>query len=344
MELDIEDFQALRSYLAERGHVLPGDAISLERLAGGVSNRTIKVGWADGHGWVLKQALKKLRVPVDWFSDPARIEVESRALRWLNDAAPEGATPRFVFDDPPNHLMAMEAIPADHQNWKALLLAGVILPHHFEQFGRLLGAIHLKSSQPDAQEVCRAFSDTTYFESLRLEPYYLYTASQVPRAGNFLLGLVAETRSRKDCLVHGDYSPKNVLIYRDKLILLDYEVFHFGEPAFDVGFAMAHFLSKLHHSPKDRMRLAEQAIRFVQVYRTQVASLPWAASLEPRLVRHALGCSLARVAGKSQLEYLDPQEIARQRDVVVNLIADPPTSIEALISQFQQKIETYAKN
>ena len=81
MELDIEDFQALRSYLVERGHVLSDEEISVEKLAGGISNRTVRVSWPDGHGWVLKQALEKLRVPVDWFSDPARIEVESRALR-----------------------------------------------------------------------------------------------------------------------------------------------------------------------------------------------------------------------------------------------------------------------
>ena len=135
-----------------------------------------------------------------------------------------------------------------------------------------------------------------------------------------------------------------MLLYRGKLILLDYEVFHCGEPAFDVGFAMAHFLSKAHHLPKERARLANASSLFVNTYRREIASLPWAADLEPRLVRHVLGCSLARVAGKSLMEYMSPQENARQREVVLQLMQNPPASIEQLISQFIEKIEAHAHN
>ncbi len=57
MEFDIEDFDSLRHYLTERGRIMPGETVSFEKLAGGVSNRTVRVAWADGSGWVLKQAL-----------------------------------------------------------------------------------------------------------------------------------------------------------------------------------------------------------------------------------------------------------------------------------------------
>src|ERR1700733_9240062 len=105
MELDIEDFDALRDYLASRGYTRSGETISLEKLAGGVSNRTVRVQWANGRCWVLKQALAKLRVNVDWFSSPERIGVEAKALRCLNRLAPPGTTPTFIFEDMPNHLM-----------------------------------------------------------------------------------------------------------------------------------------------------------------------------------------------------------------------------------------------
>ena len=96
MQFDIEDFDALRNYLTARGSVKLGETVSFTNLQGGVSNRTVKVAWADGHGWVLKQALAKLRVNLDWFSSPERIGVEAKALRCLNQMAPPGTTPAFV--------------------------------------------------------------------------------------------------------------------------------------------------------------------------------------------------------------------------------------------------------
>jgi 5-methylthioribose kinase len=343
MELDIENFDALQCYLSVHGFVKLGETISLEKLAGGVSNRTVRLAWADGHGWVLKQALSKLRVNVDWFSSPERIAVEARALRWLNRSAPSGTTPAFVFEDLENHLMGMEAIPAGHENWKSVLLSGRIVSEHFEQFGLLLGTIHRRSSECRA-EVAREFADTTYFESLRLEPYYLYASHNVMAAAEFLNALARETLRHKDSLVHGDFSPKNTLIYRSKLILLDYEVVHFGDPAFDVGFALTHFLSKAHHLPPVRDRLASAAELFWRAYYDEVMQIDWAELVEARVVRHTLGCLLARVAGKSPLEYLTPSERARQHDVVLKLMKEPPDNIPDLIAEFVSKIEAYAEN
>ncbi|MGD1081149.1 MAG: phosphotransferase [Candidatus Sulfotelmatobacter sp.] len=188
------------------------------------------------------------------------------------------------------------------------------------------------------------FADTTYFENLRLEPYYLYSARTIPPAASFLNALAQEALRHKLCLVHGDFSPKNTLIYRGKLILLDYEVAHFGEPAFDVGFALAHFLSKAHHVPEARARFVNTAALFWRIYRKEIAPLDWADALEPRVVKHLLGCLLARVAGKSPLEYLANDEVARQRDVILFLIGKFPNTINDLIAEFIQKLETYAED
>ncbi len=343
MEFDIENFDALRKYLVARGSVKSNEAVSFKNLMGGVSNRTVQVAWADGHAWVLKQALAKLRVTVDWFSNPERIGVEAKALRYLNRLAPPGTTPAFIFEDMANYLMGMEAIPDAHENWKSVLLSGRIISDHFEQFGLLLGAIHRESSKC-GPELSRVFADNTYFQSLRLEPYYLYTAQNVPAAASFLNTLVQETLQHKDSLVHGDFSPKNTLIHRGRLILLDYEVVHFGDPAFDVGFALTHFFSKAHHLPKERHRLASAGELFWQVYSEEIAHLEWATRLESRVVSHTLACLLARVAGKSPLEYLTPLERARQQDVILALMIKPPDNLPDLITEFLHKLDTYAKN
>ena len=93
-------------------------------LAGGVSNRTMLVELSGGEAWVVKQALPKLRVAVNWFSDPDRIEREAAGMRWLMKLAPEGSIPRLIFEDRSSHLLAMEAVGQPHVNWKTMLLAG----------------------------------------------------------------------------------------------------------------------------------------------------------------------------------------------------------------------------
>src|SRR5205085_956223 len=114
------------------------------------------------------------------------------------------------FEDPANHLLAMAAVPRPHLNWKTELLAGRVDLKLVEEFGRLLGKIHRGGWERRA-EVQRVFADRSFFESLRVEPYYLYTAQQVSEAARFYKELVLETRLRQLTLVHGDYSPKNVL-------------------------------------------------------------------------------------------------------------------------------------
>ncbi len=115
------------------------------------------------------------------------------------------------------------------------------------------------------------FGDRGFFESLRLEPYFGFTASEVPEARQFLLDLIDETRAHVETLVHGDYSPKNILVHDGRLVLLDHEVIHFGDPTFDLGFSLTHFLSKAHHLPDRREAFAEATRRYWDRYRSIVA-------------------------------------------------------------------------
>jgi aminoglycoside phosphotransferase (APT) family kinase protein len=312
--LDIEQPGALVSYLKGIGRVGEDEEPVVRVLAGGVSNRTVLVERPEvGGAWVVKQALPKLRVAVDWFSDPERIHREAMGLRWLEALAPPGTITPLVFEDRDNYLLAMEAVPEPHENWKTMLLGRRLETDHVEQFGRLLGTVHRRGYER-REESESVFGDRSYFESLRLEPYYGYTAEQVPDAADFLRAVVEETRARSDTLVHGDYSPKNILVREGRLVLLDHEVIHFGEPAFDLGFSLTHFLSKAHHLRDMREDFADAARFYWATYREVIEELPWVVDIEQRAVRHTLGCLLGRVAGRSPLEYLDESERARQRE------------------------------
>lgn len=313
--LDIEDAQQLADYLRRTGRIGADEPVHSRVLAGGVSNRTVLVERECGEAWVLKQALSKLRVPVDWFCEPERIEREALGMQALASVAPAGSITPLIFCDAAEHVLAMTAVPQPHLNWKSMLLEGDIDPDHFRQFGLLLRALESAPHDP-------RFDDRSYFEVLRVEPYYSYAAQQVPEAVTFLNRLIERTRATRTSLVHGDFSPKNVLVYKGRLILLDHEVIHWGDPAFDVGFAMAHFLSKARHMPLHHDRLLDGA-------KTMLAQL---ASLPDGSVEHTLGCLLARVAGRSQLEYLSDAEKQAQRERVLAWMRQRPSTLEGLIA------------
>ncbi len=337
VELDIEQPDALVAYLRREGRIGPAERITTRVLAGGVSNRTVLVQRATGDRWVLKQSLAKLRVTVNWYSDPARIHREALGIRWLEGEIPEQAVAGFVFEDHHQHVLAMRAVPEPHDNWKTLLLAGQVEVDHVAQFGRLLGTIH-RAGVRRRVEISHSFGDRSFFESLRIEPYYGYTMQQAPEAALFLRALIDDTRATRLTLVHGDYSPKNILIYEGRLILLDHEVMHFGDPAFDLGFSLTHLLSKAYHLPTRRAAFIEAADIYWQAYLKATDGVVWTADFEARAVRHTLACLLARTAGRSPLDYLDPWERRCQRNAVVALLAHVPARIPHLITEYMARL------
>jgi len=338
--LDIEQPNALVAYLKSIGRVEANEELAIRVLAGGVSNRTVLVERPSGEAWVVKQALPKLRVSADWYSDPERVHREALGLRWLGKIVSSGTITPLVFEDHVHHLLAMQAVPEPHENWKTMLLEGRLDEEQVERFGRLLGEIHRGATHPPERReaVANVFWDRSFFESLRLEPYYGYAAEQVPEAESFLSRLVGETRARRDTLVHGDYSPKNVLVHEGELVLLDHEVIHFGDPAFDLGFSLTHFLSKAHHLPGMRGDFTGAARLYWAAYWDEIEGIPWAADIEERAVRHTLGCLLARVAGRSPLEYLDEDELDHQREAVLALLQRPPESVPRLVEDFTGRL------
>ena len=331
--MNIEQHGDLIEYLQRRGQLAVSEQPRCVSLPGGVSCRTVLVQRdrsvaGKAPDIVVKQALPKLKVQQDWYSDPARIHNEAAAMRQLNSITPKGSVPRFLFEDRELHLLGMEAVPAPHDNWKTLLLAGQVNLDHFQQFARLLAGIH-RASYLNA-DMRQKFQDRRFFETLRLEPYYAFTATQVPAAAAFLRQLITETLDIAVSLVHGDYSPKNVLIHEGRLILLDHEVMHFGDGAFDLGFSLTHFLSKARHVAGGRDKFHAAARVYWDTYRGHFhVDSHW----DQRVVRHTLACMLARVRGKSPLEYFTAAEQAAQAQLCLELIKNPPATTAEMLTK-----------
>ena len=326
--MNIENTPDLLNYLKQRGFIQRDTEIQVILLTGGVSNRTVKVDF-QGNSWVLKQALNKLRVQGNWFSPPERIYYEAEAIRWFDLHLP-GTCPKLVFEDRDHFILAMEAVPHPFDNLKDILMTTVPERAYFEKAGHVLGQIH--ATGLNLNNIPKIFHDARFFESLRIEPYYLECIKQLKLTEPFFGRLIDDTRKDRYTLTHGDFSPKNLLLKNHKLILLDHEVAHFGDGSFDLGFFIAHLFSKANHIEKQREALLNGVATFFTAYQ---ARFPEMTELrEARAVRHSIGCTLARVCGLSRLEYLNPQQREIQISVGIKLIESPPDNIAALINRF----------
>ena len=227
----------------------------------------------------MKQALAKLRVPVDWFSSPERIHREALGLEWLARLAPPGSITPLLFEDREHHLLAMQAVPQPHENWKSVLLGGRISDDHFRQFATLLATIHREAyrKRGDLAEVFGGLARSS--NRCGWSPITPTPRGRRRPPPAFWIRSFATHWPAASPWSHGDYSPKNVLIHEGRLVLLDHEVIHFGDPAFDLGFSLTHFLSKAHHLPALRREFAAAAGKYWRVLR----GTRWARRRGPRI-------------------------------------------------------------
>jgi aminoglycoside phosphotransferase (APT) family kinase protein len=162
-----------------------------------------------------------------------------------------------------------------------------------------------------------------------LEPYLVESARVHPHLADVLHALVTRTAATRRVLVHGDVSPKNILAGPDGPVLIDAECAWFGDPAFDVAFCLNHFLLKAAHLPSQAESLMSC---FEMMTRAYFAHVHWEPTreLERRAASLLPGLTLARVAGKSPVEYLAEPARDRVRTLAIQLLLQQPTSLAAV--------------
>lgn len=280
----------------------------------------------EGKDLVLKQALPELKVATKWPADQRRAMVEARAIEVLHNLTPENV-PLLCDVDPERFTLIMKRAPRTMTIWKEDLLSGLIHPEVAAHLGQILGLWHRNSAADSA--ILKEFREDTLFEQLRIRPFYRTIAAKHQSISERISTLIAELVEDKSCLVHGDYSPKNILVEgKIDVIVLDFEVAHTGNPVFDLGFFLAHLLCKYEFftAEKKKVALHHAANEFIHAYEesfghTSAASLPW----------HVAAIALARVDGQSPVNYLDlpAQERLRRRTLTI-LQSDSTPSISEI--------------
>lgn len=310
-------------YLEQRGLASPGTVRGSRRLAGGVSNEVVGVE-TDRASLVVKQALPRLRVEDEWLADVDRIEAEADALRLVGAITP-GLVPDVVDLDAASHVLTITMAPRGWVSWKDSLLLGSVDPAVAHTLGTALGQWHAHTAAK-ANELGR-FDNPVAFEQLRIDPYHRTTARRLPGIGAHIDVLVEKMAARRIALVHGDFSPKNVLVGPEGCWVLDWEVAHLGDPAFDVAFMLNHLALKAVRSPELEREYWGGAAAFLAAY-DKSAGLGMAGG-EAHIVAHLGALLLARVLGKSPVEYLDRGAKAAVIEIGTGLLRHRPTTVHA---------------
>jgi 5-methylthioribose kinase len=304
-------------YLHERRIVPAASAVRAQALGWGVSNVVIRVDVQGRAPIVIKQSRGELRTNMRWVSRIDRIWSEVEALCILSNVLPAGSVPTVLVDDQANFLFAMTCAPNDSIVWKEQLLNGIVDPATAATAGKRLSVMH--GDVAARRTVASRLRDRTVFDELRIDPFYRVVRSVHPDLSQRLSDLVEQALDPPEVtFVHADFSPKNILVHSAGLTLVDFETAHAGDPAFDLGFFASHLLLK---AIRQYVRAGAGAelpiIRLLDAF--WVAYWPSVAErLRPgrddRGARHAAACTLARIDGKSPVDYLDAggQGIARR--------------------------------
>jgi len=292
-------------------------------LGGGVSNIVVRVDFTDpSDSLVIKQSLPRLRVEQEWLADRARIHREAAALRYLEDALPQSALPRVIHENTERFLFVMTAAPEQARTWKDDLLSGRIDTQVATDVGRLLAEMHQHSAvvggaiPPELQE----FADQRCFVQLRIDPYHRATALAHTDLSDDIEAEAQAMLGRRLCLVHGDYSPKNVMVsgaaVDPTVFLLDFEVVHLGNPVFDLAFMLNHLTLKAIHQPNLASQFNEASTAFWSAYCADAPTFAnYPIQLQRETIRQMGALLLARIDGKSPAEYIttDAQKYVARR-------------------------------
>ncbi len=297
------------SYLVRRGVFTAVNDLDIEELTGGVACAVFAVR-GEGKCVVAKQALERFRVADEWLVPPERATAEARALELMARLAP-GSVPRLLDSDPDAFALVMEEAPEDWRPWKSLLLEGTADAGVAAWLGALLAVLHSADGDIGSAES---------FEAQRVDPYLRTIQRRHPELADRIGAYVERLLGTTECVVHGDYSPKNVLVGDDGLWVIDWEVAHRGDPTFDLAFMLNHLLLKSIHRPQAREGYEACGRAFLDAYGQEV-DMPYVLGL--------VGClMLARVDGKSPAEYLTDAAREHAGAAGIALLTDPPGSLQ----------------
>jgi fructosamine-3-kinase len=331
----MDDGDFLHAALTRLGLQEGARALRFEKLAGGVASDIWRVDLPSGPVCI-KRALPKLRVETEWF---APVERNAYEVRWYRTAATiePDAVPELVGHDPQAGLFAMAFLdPLRFRQWKEELREGRAEPAVAAEVGRRLAGIH--SATAGQKAVAAGFPTDRIFHAIRLEPYLEATADHHPDLKNVLFSLSRRTGENKLALVHGDVSPKNILIGPKGPVFIDAECAWYGDPVFDIAFCLKHMLLKCLWKPEFS---GAYLACFDTLCESWLAGVDWESrdEAEARAASLLPGLFLGRVDGRSPVEYITTNDDrVRVRRLARALLTTPPDRLRQIHDAWREEL------
>ncbi|MEM6987320.1 MAG: aminoglycoside phosphotransferase family protein [Pseudomonadota bacterium] len=308
------------------------DVEEVEPLTGGVASDIARVR-VKGKNLCVKFALPQLKVEATWLAPVHRNAADYAWLRVAHEVSPQNAVELLGHSESQSGF-AMAFLEGDGVYlWKAALLKEAPDRGEAAAVGDLLGRVHAASSEPTFD--ARPFQNHDDFRALRIEPYLLHTAKAHAAVAPALKRLANMLHAADRVLVHGDVSPKNIFFRAGSPVLLDAECATMGDASFDPAFCLNHLVLKAVHLQASR---AQYLASVCALWGAYVVHATWenATALEQRVCRLLPALMLARIDGKSPVEYLSDPDRDRVRQLALGLLAHPTDTLSALVKQITE--------
>lgn len=335
----VRRFDDIAIALSELGLLADADQFAFTPLSGGVSCDVFLVDVKRRPPIVVKRPLAKLRVAADW---PAPVERAGSEVAWIATVAEldPRLVPKVIAQDEKRHLFVMAYLPKEqYPVWKDKLLAEEVDVAFAASVGRWLARIHASTARSPA--LARRFANQEQFRALRLDPYLLHTAEKNPALATQIRALAESVAHAHIALMQGDVSPKNILVGPETPVFIDAETACYGDPAFDLAFCLNHLLLKGVARPNS---LAHYASAFGALRESYLAEVNWEMRehLEARAVRLLGALLLARIDGKSPVEYItDESTKGFVRETASAFVAHSPQDLSGLLELWTEAVTAH---
>jgi 5-methylthioribose kinase len=332
----------LPAYLVALGIVPEGVPVTVEVAGEGNINWVRRVRAGTGESWIVKQARPALERFPEYQVSTDRIRIEARYYETVAPRDAEGLCPAVLRFDDPQRVLVLEDLGQAERMDRALA-RGRDVEEACRALGRFLGSVHrvtrgdhTLSDRFANDEMRRLHGDHIFHLPYRPNDFPVAAgvaerAAQV-REDRELVARIDARHARylepHGVLVHADVQPSNILLDSARPRLIDPEIAHIGDPAFDVGILLAHLL--LHGIARGK---EDAALHTLNATWFAYAEAHGAANLARfsdaiayagiELLRRTIGA--ARTA-ESQRSSVAPRLIERG----VALVKSPPESPESL--------------
>ncbi len=248
--------ESLPAYLRGLGIAGPGDRIRVERAGDGNINWVRRARLGRGRSVIVKQARSALERFPQYEVTTERIVFEARYLEHTRRWDEESLLPEVLAFDEQQRVLILEDVEPAMRLDRAL--AGRTDPRDaLESVARFLGRVHRETMAEDealaptfANDAMRRLHGDHIFvlpyQEVFPTPHRTAARAEQLRTEGELAAIAHEAYRRylepRGALVHADVQPTNLLLTAQGPKLLDAEIAHVGDPAFDVGTLLAHLM------------------------------------------------------------------------------------------------------